>query len=76
MPDGVEVTQNGRILEVKLNKPKVNAIDIPMSQALGAAFAELRDNPDLWVGILTAEGEKIFSAVANKFASGRSLAKN
>ncbi len=29
-----------------------------MSQALGAAFAELRDNPDLWVGILTAEGEK------------------
>ena len=40
MPDGVEVTQNGRILEVKLNKPKVNAIDIPMSQALGAAFAE------------------------------------
>ena len=62
MPDGVEVTQNGRILEVKLNKPKVNAIDIPMSQALGAAFAELRDNPDLWVGILTAEGEKIFSA--------------
>jgi len=62
MPDGVEVKQNGRILEVKLNKPKVNAIDIPMSQALGAAFAELRDNPDLWVGILTAEGEKIFSA--------------
>ena len=60
MPDGVEVKQNGRILEVKLNKPKVNAIDIPMSQALGAAFAELRDNPDLWVGILTAEGEKIF----------------
>ena len=63
MPDGVEVTQNGRILEVKLNKPKVNAIDIPMSQALGAAFAELRDNPDLWVGILTAEGEKIFLLV-------------
>ena len=62
MTDGIEVTRNGRILEIKLNRPKVNAIDIPMSQALGAAFAELRDNPELWVGILTGEGEKIFSA--------------
>nr|WP_246531676.1 MULTISPECIES: enoyl-CoA hydratase-related protein [Pseudohalocynthiibacter] len=49
-------------MEVKLNKPKVNAIDIPMSQALGAAFAELRDDPELWVGILTAEGDRVFSA--------------
>lgn len=62
MTDGIEVTRNGRILEIKMNRPKVNAIDIPMSQALGAAFAELRDNPELWVGILTGEGEKIFSA--------------
>ena len=33
-----------------------------MSQELGKAFAELRDDPELWVGILTAEGDKIFSA--------------
>ena len=33
-----------------------------MSQELGKAFAELRDDKDLWVGILTAKGEKIFSA--------------
>ncbi|WP_205032062.1 enoyl-CoA hydratase-related protein [Hwanghaeella grinnelliae] len=58
----MEVTRNGRVLEVKMNRPKVNAIDIPMSQELGKAFAELRDDPELWVGILTAEGEKIFSA--------------
>lgn len=62
MSNGVEVTRQGRVLEVKLNRPKVNAIDIPMSQALGAAFAELREDPDLWVGILTAEGDRIFSA--------------
>ncbi|MGB1257303.1 MAG: enoyl-CoA hydratase-related protein, partial [Thiolinea sp.] len=62
MNSSVEVTRNGHILEVKLNKPKVNAIDIPMSQALGAAFAELRDDPELRVGILTAEGDRIFSA--------------
>lgn len=62
MSNGIEVTRRGRVLEVKMNRPKVNAIDIPMSQALGAAFAELRDDPELWVGILTAEGDRIFSA--------------
>ena len=62
MSDGIDVTRRGRVLEVKLNRPKVNAIDIAMSQALGRAFAELRDDPELWVGILTAEGDRIFSA--------------
>lgn len=58
----VEVTRNGRVLEVKLNKPKVNAIDVAMSQELGGAFALLREDPELRVGILTAEGDRIFSA--------------
>lgn len=58
----VEVTRNGHILEVKLNKPKVNAIDIEMSQQIAAAFAELREDPELRVGILTAAGDRIFSA--------------
>lgn len=62
MPEFVEVTRNGHVLEVKLNKPKVNAIDIKMSQEIAAAFAQLRDDPDLRVGILTAEGNRIFSA--------------
>ena len=43
MSSGVEVKKNGRILEVCLNKPKVNAINVEMSQELGKAFAELRD---------------------------------
>ena len=58
----VEVTRRGRVLEVKLNKPKVNAIDVAMSQDMGRAFAMLRDDPELWVGILTAAGEKVFCA--------------
>lgn len=62
MAQHVEVTRNGHILEVKLNKPKVNAIDHTMSRELGAAFATLRDDPELRVGILTAEGDRIFSA--------------
>lgn len=58
----VEVFRNGHILEIKLNKPKVNAIDHVMSREMGEAFALLRDDPELRVGILTAEGNKIFSA--------------
>ncbi len=62
MTQHVEVTRSGHVLEVTLNKPKVNAIDQAMSRELGAAFALLRDDPDLRVAILTATGERIFSA--------------
>ncbi len=62
MTQHVEVTRSGPVLEVTLNKPKVNAIDQAMSRELGAAFALLRDEPDLRVAILTATGERIFSA--------------
>ena len=62
MTTHVEVTRSGHVLEVKLNKPKVNAIDHAMSREMGQAFALLRDDPELRVGILTAEGSRIFSA--------------
>ncbi|MFT5259744.1 MAG: crotonobetainyl-CoA hydratase [Saprospiraceae bacterium] len=62
MSSYVEVVRDGHVLEVKLNKPKVNAIDHKMSAELGEAFALLRDDPELRVGIVTAEGDRIFSA--------------
>ena len=62
MAQYVDITRNGHVLEVKLNKPKVNAIDIEMSQQIAAAFTELREDPELRVGILTAAGDRIFSA--------------
>ena len=62
MTDSIEIVRNNKVLEVKLNKPKVNAIDLELSRALGDAFAELRDNDELRVGIVTGAGEKIFSA--------------
>ena len=62
MSEYVKVTRNGHVLEVILDKPKVNAIDHEMSRQLGQAFSQLRDDPELRVGILSAAGEKIFSA--------------
>lgn len=58
----VTVVKKGRVLEILLNRPKVNAIDLATSRKLGDAFVLLRDDPELWVGILTAAGDRIFSA--------------
>mgnify|MGYP001205593619 FL=1 len=52
----------GTILEVTLNRPKANAIDLLTSQKMGEIFMEFRDNPKLRVAILRAEGEKFFTA--------------
>ena len=62
MINDVEVKRDGHILEISLNRGKVNAIDVPTSQALAAAFKELRNNPELRVAILTGVGDRIFSA--------------
>ena len=53
---------DGGVLEVVIDKPKANAIDIKVSQALGAAFTRLRDDPELSVGIITGAGDRIFCA--------------
>lgn len=62
MSDGVRVERAGPVLEVTIDRPPVNAIDIPTSKALGQAFAMLRDDPELRVGIITGGGDKVFSA--------------
>ncbi len=62
MQNPVKIERRGHVLEVTLDRPKVNAIDIETSKRLGEAFCQLRDDPELRVGIITATGEKIFSA--------------
>ena len=44
MTDGIEVTRNGRVLEIKLNRPKVNAIDFELSRRINEAVVMLRYN--------------------------------
>lgn len=58
----VETEVRGETLVVTLDRPKANAIDVPTSRALYAAFARLRDDPTLRVGIVTGAGERFFSA--------------
>jgi crotonobetainyl-CoA hydratase len=50
------------ILEVTLDRPPANAIDLATSRAMGEVFAGFRDDPGLRVAILRTEGEKFFCA--------------
>ncbi|MDB4827335.1 enoyl-CoA hydratase-related protein, partial [Gammaproteobacteria bacterium] len=56
------VTRHNAVLEIQLNRPKVNAIDFELSRRINEAVVMLRDDPSLRVGLVTASGEKIFSA--------------
>jgi crotonobetainyl-CoA hydratase len=58
----VRAEQRGHVLEVVLDRPKANAIDRATGLELYDAFARLRDDPELRVGILTGAGERFFSA--------------
>ncbi len=58
----VRTEVRGHVLEVVLDRPKANAIDRVTGLELYEAFARLRDDPDVRVGILTGGGERFFSA--------------
>lgn len=56
----IKTRRDGAILEVTLDRPKANAIDLVTSRIMGEAFQEFRDDPELRVVILTGGGEKFF----------------
>ncbi len=56
----VKTRREGAILEVTLDRPKANAIDLQTSRVMGEVFRDFRDDPDLRVAILTGGGEKFF----------------
>lgn len=50
----------GAVLEVTLDRPKANAIDLATSRIMGQVFRAFRDEDGLRVAILRAAGEKFF----------------
>ncbi len=60
--DVVRTRRDGAVLEVVLDRPKANAIDVATSRKMGDVFAAFRDDPDLRVAIITGAGETFFSA--------------
>jgi acetyl-CoA C-acetyltransferase len=67
----VQVRRDGRVLEVVISRPEVrNCLHSAASQELDAVFDAYFADPELWVAIITGEGEKAFCAGADLRALG------
>ena len=58
--NSVVTDRRGVVLQVTLDRPKANAIDVATSRELGEVFAGFRDDPELRIAIITGAGEKFF----------------
>jgi len=56
----IKTTQTNGVLEVTLDRPKANAIDLKTSRLMGDVFQKFRDDPTQKVAIITGAGEKFF----------------
>ena len=60
LEDPINTRQEDGILEVTINRPKANAIDLKTSQLMGKKIKKFRDDPNLRVAIITGAGSKFF----------------
>ncbi|MBP2371072.1 enoyl-CoA hydratase-related protein [Pseudonocardia parietis] len=58
----VRTRQSGTVLEVTLDRPPANAIDLATSREMGRVFASFRDDPGLRVAVVRTAGDRFFSA--------------
>ena len=64
--DTVIFDLSDRIATVTLNRPEaMNALDPETIASLADIWVEIRDNPDIWVGIVTGAGDRAFCAGAD-----------
>ena len=61
MSSGIDTHTEDGILEVTLNRPKANAIDLAASRRLNDVFTQFSTDQSLRVAIVTGAGEKFFS---------------
>ncbi len=62
MSDQLRLERHNGILEITLDRPKVNAIDRQISVQLGEVFADFERDDELRVAVITGAGDRIFSA--------------
>lgn len=62
----IEFSREGHVAHVRLNRPKtLNAVTGAMNRRLLEAWNEINADPEIWVAVLSAEGEKAFCAGAD-----------
>ncbi len=58
--------KSGRIATITINRPEaLNSIDPRTNDELTEAWADFRDDPVVWIGILTGAGDRAFCAGAD-----------
>lgn len=62
MSEVITTRREGAVLEVTLDRPKANAIDLQTSRLMGETFREFRDDPELRVAIVRTAGDRFFCA--------------
>ncbi|MCA1278186.1 enoyl-CoA hydratase-related protein [Saccharopolyspora sp. 7B] len=62
MTDPVRTDVHDGVLTITLDRPSANAVDVPTSRALHAAFDRLHRDDALRVAVLTGGGDRFFSA--------------
>ena len=75
MGDIVKLQSRGQVLEIRLDRPKANAIDNATTIELSKAFVGFRDDPDLRVAIFTGTGRFFSAGWDLKAAAGGELAE-
>lgn len=62
----VDTEQRGHVWIIRLNRPDVrNCIDGETAALLDAAWVRFRDDPELWVAVVTGAGERAFCSGAD-----------
>ena len=61
MSDGIRTATEGAVLEVTIDRPKANAIDLQASRRLNEVFTRFRDDAALRIAIITGAGDRFFS---------------
>jgi len=62
----VDYKKEGRIAIITINRPEVlNALNAEVGRELNKAMIDFRDDPDLWIAIVTGAGDRAFSAGAD-----------
>lgn len=76
MSDGLLFDKQDHIARLTINRPEaMNAMDPETYRALSEAWMTVRDDPDIWVAVITGAGDLAFSAGADlkKAFAGRDL---
>src|SRR4030042_1548405 len=59
----IKYEKDGKIAIITINRPEAfNALSMQVHKEMIAALLDFRDDPKLWVAIITGAGDKSFSA--------------